>query len=79
MKNVAVVAGIVFVLGSFAVASEPVKVCDAKGCRIVEAPKAVAQHVVSEVKKVSQAPASVIKKVRSSRPVRSFLRKVIGR
>ena len=79
MKNFAVVAGIVFVLGSFAVASEPVKVCDAKGCRIVEVPKVAAQQVVREVKKVSQAPASVIKKVRSSRPVRSFLRKVIGR
>lgn len=79
MKNFAVVAGIVFVLGSFAVASEPVKVCDAKGCRIVEVPKAVAGQVVREVRQVSQAPASVVKKVRSNRPVRSFLRKVVGR
>lgn len=76
MKNFAVVAGIVFVLGSFAVASEPLKVCDAKGCRIVEIPKVAAQHVVSEVKKVSQVPQGVVKKVRSAKPVRSFLHRV---
>ena len=80
MKNLA--ASIVVVLlsvGTVIAGDAPKKVCDASGCRIVEVPKAVAGQVVREVKKVSQAPASVVKKVRSSRPVRSFLRKVVGR
>lgn len=80
MKNLT--ASIVIVLlsvGTVIAGDAPKKVCDAKGCRIVEVPKVAAQQVVREVKKVSQAPAGVVKKVRSSRPVRSFLRKVIGR
>ncbi len=80
MKNL--VASIVVVLlsvGTVIAGDAPKKVCDANGCRIVEVPKAVAGQVVREVKKVSQAPASVVKKVRSNKPVRSFLRKVVGR
>lgn len=80
MKNLT--ASIVVVLlsvGTVIAADAPKKVCDANGCRIVEVPKAVAGQVIREVKQVSQAPANIVKKVRSGRPVRSFLRKVIGR
>lgn len=80
MKNLVASIVVVFLsVGTVIAGDAPKKVCDVNGCRIVEVPKAVAGQVVREVKKVSQAPASVVKKVRSGRPVRSFLRKVIGR
>ena len=75
-KLIASIVVVSLLVGSVIAGDAPKKVCDASGCRIVEVPKAVASQVVNQVAKVSQAPTSVVKKVRSSRPVRSFLRKV---
>lgn len=80
MKNLtASVVVVLLSVGSVIAGDAPKKVCDASGCRIVEVPKMAAQEVVRETKKVSQVPANILKKVLSGRPVRSFLRKVIGR
>lgn len=50
--------------------------CPGGNCPLVQVPKDVAS---SGVKAVASAPAKVANRVRSNRPVRSFLRKVFGR
>jgi hypothetical protein len=79
MKSLAVLIVVVLFTGSTIAADAPKKVCDASGCRIVEAPKVIAGHAVGEVKKLSQMPVKAVKGMKSSKPVRSFLRKVFSR
>ena len=76
MKSFLIAAALIVGGLSIAAASEPKKVCDANGCRIVEVPKSVAAGAVKVTEKVSHAPQKVFAKVRSGKPVRSFLRKV---
>jgi hypothetical protein len=64
-----------FIVGSTAIASD----CKDGKCPLVQVPKAVVQQSVSAVSEVASAPVKVAKKVRSVKPVRSFLRKVFSR
>ena len=49
--------------------------CPGGNCPLVQVPKEIAQ---GSVKAAVSAPAKVANRVRSNRPVRSFLRKVFG-
>jgi hypothetical protein len=64
-----------FIVGSTAIASD----CKDGKCPLVAVPKAVVSQSVSAVSEVASAPVKVAKKVRSVKPVRSFLRKVFSR
>ena len=64
-----------FIVGSTAIASD----CKDGKCPLVQVPKAVVSQSVSAVSEVASAPVKVAKKVRSVKPVRSFLRKVFSR
>ncbi len=64
-----------FIVGSTAIAQD----CKNGQCNLVQVPKAVVQQSVSAVSEVASAPVKVAKKVRSVKPVRSFLRKVFSR
>jgi hypothetical protein len=64
-----------FIAGSTAIASD----CKDGKCSLVQVPKAVVSQSASAVSEVASAPVKVAKKVRSVKPVRSFLRKVFSR
>jgi hypothetical protein len=64
-----------FIVGSTAIAQD----CKNGQCPLVQVPKAVVSQSVSAVSEVASAPVKVAKKVRSVKPVRSFLRKVFSR
>jgi hypothetical protein len=75
MKFQLLSALLVFAVGSTAIASD----CKDGKCPLVQVPKAVVQQSAAAVSEVASAPVKVAKKVRSVKPVRSFLRKVFGR
>jgi hypothetical protein len=75
MKFQLLSALLVFVVGSTAIASD----CKDGKCPLVAVPKAVVQQSATVASEVASAPVKVAKKVRSVKPVRSFLRKVFSR
>ncbi len=75
MKFQLLSALLVLAIGSTAIASD----CKDGKCPLVQVPKAVVQQSVSAASEVASAPVKVAKKVRSVKPVRSFLRKVFSR
>jgi hypothetical protein len=64
-----------FIVGSTAIASD----CKDGKCPLVAVPKAVVSQSAAVASEVASAPVKVAKKVRSVKPVRSFLRKVFSR
>ena len=62
-------------IGSTAIASD----CKDGKCPLVAVPKAVVSQSAAVASEVASAPVKVAKKVRSVKPVRSFLRKVFSR
>jgi len=72
MKRFALALACVVVVALPVVADQPKAVCESGNCRVVDVPK----KVVEGVAEVSSAPVKVVKKIRSNKPVRSFLRKL---
>jgi hypothetical protein len=64
-----------FAVGSTAIAQD----CKNGQCPLVQVPKAVVSQSAAVASEVASAPVKVAKKVRSVKPVRSFLRKVFSR
>jgi hypothetical protein len=64
-----------FIVGSTAIAQD----CKNGQCPLVQVPKAVVSQSAAVASEVASAPVKVAKKVRSVKPVRSFLRKVFSR
>jgi hypothetical protein len=64
-----------FAIGSTAIAQD----CKNGKCPLVQVPKAVVSQSAAVASEVASAPVKVAKKVRSVKPVRSFLRKVFSR
>jgi hypothetical protein len=64
-----------FIVGSTAIASD----CKDGKCPLVQVPKAVVSQSAAVASEVASAPVKAAKKVRSVKPVRSFLRKVFSR
>lgn len=77
MKNLAASIVVVLLSVSTVIAGDASKrVCDAKGCRIVEAPQKVLREGKEVVQKVIESPVKLTHSVKRSKPVRSFLLRV---